>query len=82
MLHDIICMANNIENRDAYIIIGIDQENDFFITGVEEDNNRRNTQNLVDFLKDKKFAGDIRPTVCVETIEIDDKLIDVIKVCN
>ena len=82
MLHDIICMANNIENRDAYIIIGIDEENDFFITGVEEDNNRRNTQNLVDFLKDKKFAGDMRPTVCVETIEIDDKLIDVIKVCN
>lgn len=82
MLHDIICMANNIENRDAYIIIGIDEENDYFITGVEEDNNRRNTQNLVDFLKDKKFAGDMRPTVCVETIEIDDKLIDVIKVCN
>ena len=82
MLHDIICMANNIENRDAYIIIGIDEENDFSITGVEEDNNRRNTQNLVDFLKDKKFAGDIRPTVCVETIEIDDKLIDIIKVCD
>lgn len=82
MLHDIICMANNIENRDAYIIIGIDEENDLSITGVEEDNNRRNTQNLVDFLKDKKFAGDMRPTVCVETIEIDDKLVDVIKVCN
>ena len=65
------------------IIIGIDEENDFTITGLEEDNNRRNTQNLVDFLKDKKFAGDMRPTVCVETIEIDDKLIDVIKkVCN
>lgn len=43
MLHDIIFMANNIENRDAYIIIGIDEENDFSITGVEEDNNRRNT---------------------------------------
>ena len=43
-------------------------------------NNRRNTQNVVDFLKDKKFAGDIRPIVCVETIEIYDKLIDVIKV--
>ena len=27
LLHDIICMANNLENRDAYIIIGIDQEN-------------------------------------------------------
>lgn len=82
MLHDIICMANNIGNRDAYIIIGMNEENDFSVTGVEEDNNRRNTQNLVDFLKDKKFAGDMRPTVCVETIEIDDKLIDVIKVCN
>lgn len=51
-INNIICMANNIENRDAYIIIGIDEENDFSITGVEEDNNRRNTQNLVDFLKD------------------------------
>lgn len=27
---DIICMAINIENRDAYVIIGIDEENDFF----------------------------------------------------
>ena len=26
LLHDIICMANNLENRDAYIIIGIDEE--------------------------------------------------------
>lgn len=82
MLHDIICMANNIGNRDAYIIIGMNEENDFSVTGVEEDNNRRNTQNLVDFLKDKKFAGDMRPIICVETIEMDDKLIDVIKVCN
>ena len=24
LLHDIICMANNMECRDAYIIIGID----------------------------------------------------------
>ena len=23
LLHDIICMANNIENRDAYIIIRV-----------------------------------------------------------
>ncbi|UWO54344.1 ATP-binding protein [Catenibacterium mitsuokai] len=37
MLHDIICMANNIENRDAYIIIGIDEKNDFSIVDVEED---------------------------------------------
>ena len=29
LLHDIICMSNNLENRDAYIIIGIDEENDY-----------------------------------------------------
>ena len=29
LLHDIICMANNLENRDAYIIIGVDEENDY-----------------------------------------------------
>lgn len=28
LLHDIICMANNLANQDAYIIIGIDEEND------------------------------------------------------
>jgi hypothetical protein len=26
LLHDIICMANNLENRDAYLIIGVDEE--------------------------------------------------------
>lgn len=27
LLIDIICMANNLENRDAYIIIGVDEAN-------------------------------------------------------
>lgn len=26
LLHDIICMSNNLEDRDAYIIIGIRDE--------------------------------------------------------
>lgn len=29
LVHDILAMANNLENRDAYIIIGIDEENNF-----------------------------------------------------
>jgi len=28
-LIDIICMANNLSNRDAYIIIGIDEEKNY-----------------------------------------------------
>ena len=68
LLHDIICMANNLHNRDAYIIIGVDEEMDCSIVNTQNDPNRRNTQNIVDFLKDKKFAGGIRPIVHVEQI--------------
>ena len=37
LLHDIICMANNLENRDAYIIIGIDEENDYSFLDISND---------------------------------------------
>ena len=82
LLHDIICMANNLENRDAYIIIGIDEENDYKIENVKDDINRKNTQNTIDFLKDKKFAGGIRPTVYVEPILLDGNYVDVIVIKN
>lgn len=81
LLHDIICMANNLENRDAYIIIGVDEEN-YELIDVTTDFNRKNTQNIVDFLKDKKFAGDIRPTVFVKQIVVDDVVLDVIVIKN
>ena len=80
LLHDIICMANNLTDNDGYIIIGIDEENDYSIRDVASDLNRRNTQKIVDFLKDKKFAGDNRPTVYVQTIEWAEENIDVVVV--
>lgn len=70
LLHDIICMANNLENLDAYIIIGVTEDTEnatTIVTGVPAEN-RKNQQNLIDFLKDKKFAGGLRPTVYVQTI--------------
>lgn len=82
LLIDIICMANNLHNRAAYIIIGIDEENDYLPVDVNNDPNRRNTQKMVDFLKDKKFAGGIRPVVHVEQVLLDDDAIDVIVVEN
>lgn len=79
MLLDIICMANNIAWHDAYIIIGVDEENDFKALDVTSDENRKNTQNLVCFLKDKKFAGDIRPEVEVYTLDLEfEQIVDVI----
>ncbi len=82
LLHDIICFSNNLANRDCYIIIGVDEENDFKLCDVSSDANRKNTQKIVDFLKDKKFAGGIRPLVFVKPINLDGVTIDVIIVKN
>ena len=78
LLHDIICMANNLEDCDAYIIIGVTDSG--IVCGVPE-TNRKNQQKLIDFLSRKKFAG-IRPIVYVQCIDIDDKQIDVIIIKN
>ncbi|MDT2732569.1 ATP-binding protein [Streptococcus parauberis] len=51
LLLDIICMANNLSTSDGYIIIGVDEENGYNIKDISEDENRKSTQNLVDFLK-------------------------------
>ena len=77
LLHDIICMANNIDNRDAYIIIGVSDPPCCKVSG-NLINNKKTQQNLIDFLKDKKFAGDIRPTVYVKTLQIENNEIDII----
>ena len=82
LLHDIICMVNNLENRDSYIVIGIDEEEDFIPVDITNDSNRKNTQNITDFLKDKIFAGGIRPQVCVKSVYIQSFQLDVIIIKN
>ena len=82
LLHDIICYANNLVKRDCYIIIGIDEEKDYSIVDVINDTNRKNTQKLVDFLQDKKFAGGIRPVVLFESIQIENATLDIIVIKN
>ena len=82
MLHDIICMANNLNNRDAYIIIGVDEDDDYKPYDVTDDPNKRTTQMMVDFLKDKKFAGDTRPIVTVESVQTHQYILDVVVIHN
>lgn len=81
LLHDIICLANNRANRDAYLIFGV-EDSTYSILGVEKDSNRRNQQNIVDFLSSKSFAGQVRPRVEVRTINIDNHEVDVFIVKN
>lgn len=82
LLHDIICMANTPSSHDGLIIIGVDEETDFSVCDITNDPNRRKTQDIVTFLRDKKFAGGIRPTVYVQPFSIDGKAIDVIVIRN
>ena len=75
LLHDIICMANNQVGRDAYIIFGVSDSKSpdgVKIKGVQEAN-RKDQQHLIDFLRNKKFAGGVRPSVYLQTLEIPDE---------
>lgn len=81
LLHDIICFANNLANRDSYIIIGIEDKS-YTITGIKNDPNRKNQQNIIDFLKSKKFIGGIRPDIEVKTIEIQNCEVDILIIKN
>lgn len=44
--------------------------------------NRKNQPGLVDFLRTKKLAGDLRPEIELLTLTIEEKEIDVIKILN
>lgn len=82
LLHDVICMANLIKDEDGIIIIGVDEEADYTIRDVTADPYRKNTNEMVKFLRDKPFDGGIRPTVYVESLDFEGKTIDVIVVEN
>ena len=80
MLHDVLCMANNPNQCDSYLIIGVDDN--CAITGTENDPRRRTTQMLNNFLRDKNFSGGARPELYVESIDIDNHRVDVIVIKN
>jgi len=81
LLHDILCMANSRHDQDCLIILGVDDQTATVI-GVENDLSRKNQQQLIDFLRSKKFAGDNCPVVELHTLTIEEHEIDVIVVMN
>ncbi len=81
LLHDILCLANNRVDKEAYIIIGI-RDKTFNIIGVENNTNRRNQQNIIDFLNSKPFVGSIRPSIELKSINIFNHEIDIIIIKN
>ena len=56
-------MSNNLENRDAYLIIGV--TDDFEVIGIDE---TCKSNNIYVFIKSKKFAGDFKPEIEIKNI--------------
>ena len=79
-IHDIICLANNLDNKDAYLIFGVSDNGE--VKGIAGDENRKNQADIIDLLRNQKFAGRIPPFVKLETILYFDKEIDVLIIFN
>lgn len=76
LLHDILCLANNQNNRDAYLIIGVEDNGN--VIGINEE---KKTNDIYDFLKAVKFAGDHIPEIEVKRIYYKYKTLQVL-VCK
>ena len=80
-LIDIICMANNIEGRDAYLIYGADDNG--VVKGIETTvATRYTTKTVTEFLRSKPFAGQYIPKVSVQVVKIDEHELDVLIIHN
>lgn len=79
LLHDILCFANTIHDKDCFIIFGYDEQEG--VVGVKDDY-RKKQADILDMLSNIKFAGDNPPRVSIETIIIRKKEVDVLIIHN
>lgn len=63
LLHDILCLSNNTKNTDAYLIFGV--TDDCEVVGIQE---KLKSNDILDFLKSKHFAGDHMPDIEVKNL--------------
>ncbi len=78
LLHDIICLANNLDRDESYLIFGVDEEADYSLCDSTGDPNRRTTQNLTDWLTKVKWHGGRWPETEVIALTLGVTTIDVI----
>jgi hypothetical protein len=76
LLKEIICLANNLDNRDAYILFGVDDDGK--LNDITLDSNRKKQADVLQVLKSAKFAGGYRPEIRLEEVKIYGTNIDVL----
>lgn len=79
LLHDIICLSNSLHKGNKYLIFGVsDPSTGCSLKDISNDVNRKNQVKFIDFIRAKDFAGDIRPEIELQTININNFEIDVL----
>lgn len=74
LIKDIICFANTVHNKKCYIIFGVSDT--FEIVGMEKP--RKKQADIIDLISQLKFAGDNKPKVSLQTITLNNKILDVL----
>lgn len=77
LLHDILCMANNIADRDSYIIMGVEDKT-CRVIGVEHDNGRKDSTYFNSVLKTANFFENNIPLFNLHTFIYKNHEIDVL----
>lgn len=79
LLKDILSFTNTAHHHDCYLIYGINDGKD--VIGITDtDKNRKNQQNISDFLQSLNFANSSIPKVLVNTLELENKLVDILTI--
>lgn len=76
LLKDIICFANTVHSKDCYIIFGV--ADDLTVTGMSKA--RRKQADIIDGISNLMFAGDIYPKIELNTVNINGKDVDILKI--
>lgn len=79
LIKDIICFANTVHDKDSYIFFGI--SDDFKVIGIKPEERRKQAE-IVDTMSKLYFSCVERPIFSVKTINIEDKIIDVLVIKN
>ena len=75
LIHDILCLANNTDNLDAFLIVGVNDA--YEVLGVAE---WRKSNELFDYLRSKRFAGNRIPDIHLHKIYYKFHKIDVVEI--
>lgn len=80
LIHDIICLANNLDSSISYLIIGIDEDNDYRTCDVttNSETTRKTNQNLVDLLSKQHWGSPQAPFALIDSLEFGEGCIDII----